>query len=272
MYFLGVLPALLLGVGSLAVAISSQWIGRLRFWRRAGWFVALSLALGPGLIVNGLLKPTWGRPRPAHVAEFGGAVQYAPVWSPGVAPGATSFPSGHASMGFFLMVPAFLLYRKHRRLAVLLFALGLIFGSTVGLARMIQGRHFPSDVLWSAACVYYSALFLYVFFRFDKPGTARTSGSRGDLMTGGMRDQSAHAINTKYIRYRMCPRRAPISISWPTGVGCVTRISPSSLTWAYNLEQRQQHTAPRTRARPYTESNSATETDSTLPRQTLLHV
>jgi membrane-associated PAP2 superfamily phosphatase len=162
-----VLPALLLGAGALAVSIGSCWIDRLRFWRKAGWFVALSLALGPGLIVNGLLKPSWGRPRPAHIVEFGGTVQYAPVWSPGVAPGAMSFPSGHASMGFFLIVPAFLLYRKHRLLAVLFFALGLCLGSTVGLARMIQGRHFPSDVLWSAACVYYSALFLYILFRFD---------------------------------------------------------------------------------------------------------
>jgi len=82
-------------------------------------------------------------------------------------------------MGFFLMVPGFLLYRKHRRLALLLFGVGLAAGGAVGLARIIQGRHFASDVLWSAACVYYSALFLFVLFRLDLAGAA-TSGAAGD--------------------------------------------------------------------------------------------
>ena len=33
-------------------------------WRRVGIFLLLSLAIGPGLIVNGVFKNAWGRPRP----------------------------------------------------------------------------------------------------------------------------------------------------------------------------------------------------------------
>jgi membrane-associated PAP2 superfamily phosphatase len=168
LYDVGPLPGLVLGIGGLAVAGLALVAPRLRRWQRMGCFLALSLALGPGLIVNGLLKPHWDRPRPSQLAAFGGSSPYAPVWSPGTVATGTSFPSGHASMGFFLMVPGFLAYRRNRRLARLLFTFGLLAGVLIGMARIVQGRHFPSDVLWSAACVYYSSLVLYLLFRFDR--------------------------------------------------------------------------------------------------------
>jgi membrane-associated PAP2 superfamily phosphatase len=178
----GCLPALVIGIGGLVVALGALVVPALRRWRKAGAFLALALVLGPGLIVNGLLKPYWGRPRPVQLAAFGKSADYAPVWTPAGKAAGRSFPSGHASMGFFLMVPAFLYYRRRRRLALLLFTVGLLAGGIVGFTRVLQGRHFPSDVLWSAACVYYSALFLYVLFRYHR---AEAEGSAADGRTEG---------------------------------------------------------------------------------------
>ncbi len=168
-YDFGALPGLAVGISGLVVALVSLCVSALRSWRtvKVGFFLALSLAIGPGLIVNGVLKPHWGRPRPNQLALFGGTAAYSPAWIPGGEVKGKSFPSGHASMGFFLMVPAFLLYRRNRRWAIVLFSSGLATGGVVGLARIVQGGHFASDVLWSAACVYFSAFLLYLLFRFD---------------------------------------------------------------------------------------------------------
>src|SRR5207244_1595195 len=64
--------------GLLAVGAGLVWCGSLRrrAWvrhRRACALIVLALALGPGLLVNGILKPLWGRPRPHQVQVFGGS-------------------------------------------------------------------------------------------------------------------------------------------------------------------------------------------------------
>jgi membrane-associated PAP2 superfamily phosphatase len=185
LYDYGPLPAMLLGVTGLVVLAGGLVWRRMRQWQKVGAFLVLSLVVGPGVIVNGLLKPYWGRPRPAQLADFGGTAEYTPVWQPGTEVTGTSFPSGHASMGFFLMAPGFLFYRTNRRLAVLLFTLGLSAGILVGTARIIQGRHFPSDVLWSAACVYYTTLVMYLLFGLNKRTIAGASneGAAGDVVS-----------------------------------------------------------------------------------------
>jgi len=161
-YCYGVLPGLALGFGGLAVALLGFFWGRLRPWRRAGLFFALLLLLGPGLLVNGLFKPHWMRPRPVQTAAFGGPEQFEPVWDMGRNAHGRSFPSGHASMGFYLMAPAFLFYARRRRLALAWFGVGLAGGAVMGLTRIVQGGHFASDVLWSGGCVYLTGLLLYV--------------------------------------------------------------------------------------------------------------
>ena len=41
---------------------------------RAAWFLVVTLALGPGVVTNLVLKDHWHRPRPIDVTEFGGSV------------------------------------------------------------------------------------------------------------------------------------------------------------------------------------------------------
>lgn len=175
-YQLGIVPAWGLGIGGLVVAMLGFFWTRVRPWRRAGLFLALLLLLGPGLLVNALFKPHWMRPRPAQTAAFGGQEQFEPVWDMGQNIRSRSFPSGHASMGFYLMAPAFLVYKRRRRLALTWFGVGLIGGAVMGLTRIVQGGHFASDVFWSAGCVYLTGLLLYALLRLGRtqPATDAT--------------------------------------------------------------------------------------------------
>ncbi len=164
LYHWGVYPGLALGLGGLVVAIAGLVIPPLRRWRKEGLFLALLLLIGPGLVVNVWFKGCWGRPRPCETAMFGGARPFVPAGMPGPTEG-RSFPSGHASMGFFLMAPAFFLYRRNKRLALWFFVLGLTAGTVIGLGRIVQGRHFASDVVWSAGMIYLCGWCLDMLFQ-----------------------------------------------------------------------------------------------------------
>src|SRR5262249_32010680 len=49
---------------------------------RSALFLIVSLALGPGLLVNAVLKEGWARPRPGMVTQFGGNYTFMPWWDP----------------------------------------------------------------------------------------------------------------------------------------------------------------------------------------------
>jgi lipid A 4'-phosphatase len=121
--------------------------------RRKLSYLLLVLALGPGLLVNGVFKAEWGRARPATVSELGGERLYTP---PGVVSDQCerncSFVSGHASMGFFPLALAWVFGRRRW------LWLGLASGALVGCGRMLQGAHFFSDVLFAGWSVYAVAL------------------------------------------------------------------------------------------------------------------
>ena len=166
LYELGVYPAWFIGLGGLLMALASLFWSKLKPYRDAGLFFVLMLALGPGLLVNGIFKPYWGRPRPYQTILFGGTREYLPVGDMGKRLEGASFPSGHASMGFYLMAPGFVLYRRRPGWAVMFFALGLVGGTIMGMARIVAGSHFASDVVWSAGMVYFTGLGLSALFHF----------------------------------------------------------------------------------------------------------
>lgn len=128
------------------LAVKIRWPERLSsaLWRR--WWVSLvALALGPGLLVNGLLKAYMGRPRPIQVNQFGGTADYVPVWTHSTACQANcSFVSGEASFGLFLIVFAFWFAGAMRWPALALIGL---FGVAMSLNRVAFGAHFLSDVV-----------------------------------------------------------------------------------------------------------------------------
>jgi lipid A 4'-phosphatase len=173
LYDWGIYPGWVLGLGGLAAWLASFWRPKLVRWRDEGLFYFLLLVLGPGMLVNGVLKPCWGRPRPNAVVPFGGQRDFLPVWQWGGLQNEASFPSGHASMGFYLMAPAFVYFRRRPRLALGFMVLGLAGGGVIGLARIVAGGHFPSDVVWAGGFVYFTALMLAWPFKFGECGDDR---------------------------------------------------------------------------------------------------
>jgi lipid A 4'-phosphatase len=134
---------------------------RLRHLRRYGLFMLLAIAIGPGLLVNTVFKDNWGHPRPDSLEVFGGKHHYLPPLAKGPKGDGESFPCGHASAGFAYLVFWFVLRGSHRRLAAAGLAIALVLGGVIGLGRIMQGRHYLSDVLWSGYICYLVCLALY---------------------------------------------------------------------------------------------------------------
>ena len=168
LYHYGVLPAYLLTGGALALLIAGFFWAKAYPWRRSALFLVLMMALGPGLLVNTVFKDHWGRPRPRQMQSFGGDRQFHEVWERGEGGAGRSFPSGHASAAFYLMAPYFVLRARARRRARVALLAGCCYGVFMGIARMAQGGHFPSDVLWAGGMVYLVGLALYYLLRLDE--------------------------------------------------------------------------------------------------------
>lgn len=174
-YRYGPLPGVVVGIAAAVVAVVGRWRPQHRMWgpsrdtQRACVFLALLLALGPGLIINSGFKSMWGRPRPSECVNFGGASRFVPVGvaSQQLKPN-SSFPSGHASIAFYWMAPGFVLANRQRRLALGFFAGGTAYGLVMGAIRMAQGGHFLSDVIWAGAIVYLTGVVLARWVLHDR--------------------------------------------------------------------------------------------------------
>ena len=160
-------PALLIAgiAGTLIVTAlnllrGTNWLG-LR--QRGLVFVLLCAALGPGLLVNVVLKDHWGRARPAQIEAFGGTAAYTPPVIPSdECDHNCSFVAGDPSAGFFYLSFAMLAGSVPGAIAATSLGLGL------GLLRMAQGGHFLSDVLFSGLLM--AALVRFLYLLLIEPG------------------------------------------------------------------------------------------------------
>jgi len=154
LYRWAAVPAAVIAAAALLALFAGFFAARWTDWRRPALFILLFIAIGPGLTINLLLKEQIGRARPREIVEFGGSHQFTQFWQPGDAGGNSSFPSGHAAIAFFTIAPWFALRGRHKRTAGAFLALGLTFGILVGIARILQGGHFASDILWAGGLLY----------------------------------------------------------------------------------------------------------------------
>ncbi|MDY8109250.1 phosphatase PAP2 family protein [Fulvimarina sp. 2208YS6-2-32] len=108
------------------------------------WLLS-GLVLGPGLIVNGLLKEHWGRPRPRQVDVFGGDAVHQMVWViSDWCDRNCSFVSGEASSSAWLVAAALVTPQPVRLAAT---AMALVYAGLLSLNRIAFGGHFLSDVI-----------------------------------------------------------------------------------------------------------------------------
>jgi lipid A 4'-phosphatase len=142
-------------------------------------FSALSYALIPGVVVNGLIKPFWGRARPYNIVDFGGALHFtSPFEIGGQCTKACSFVSGETSALFTCATLAllFLVPKLAKKLQGP--AVWVIFGlATFGSAlRIAVGAHFLSDVVFSALLS--SALVLMFALCLPSPHRRSSAGQK----------------------------------------------------------------------------------------------
>ncbi len=126
------------------------------------FFLVLSAAIGPGLIVNSILKENIGRARPREIIEFGGDKIYSgAARSSNQCYSNCSFSSGHAAMGFYFTVIAYIFQRKFTKI----YLYGVLFGILVGISRIIMGGHFASDVIISGFILLFTNHLIYILWQ-----------------------------------------------------------------------------------------------------------
>jgi lipid A 4'-phosphatase len=177
LYDYGEIPGILMAVAALALYIAARR-GTIRAeYSRPCLVVILTVILGPGLAINGILKSYWGRPRPADVVSLGGNWEFRKVGQIGTPGRGKSFSCGHCSMAFATAsVAAF--YPMHPVVGAAALMGGIAFGVVTGVARMAQGGHFATDVLWSGVVILsLIAALYYLVFRIPEHEAARRSGA-----------------------------------------------------------------------------------------------
>ncbi|MAY63248.1 MAG: phosphoesterase [Rhizobiales bacterium] len=150
--------------------------------RKPVWLLA-GLALGPGLIVNAILKELWGRPRPHQVDAFGGDAVYQKVWViSDWCSGNCSFVSGEASASAWLVAAAIVSPKPIRRAAT---AMAVFYAGSLSLNRVAFGGHFLSDVIlaWLICGLVFALLYRVL------PARAHSFRSRGGRISTRASDQ-----------------------------------------------------------------------------------
>lgn len=134
---------------------------------RASLFLLSTLILGPGLVVNLLLKEHWGRPRPVMVTDFGGDMPYVEVWRiTDYCARNCSFVAGEASSALWLTAIALVVPRAWRWPV---FIVAGILAVALSLNRIAFGGHFLSDVLLSWGLTALVIAILYRLFYVSPP-------------------------------------------------------------------------------------------------------
>ena len=131
--------------------------------RSGVFFLFITAIVSPGLIVNEGFKENFGRARPNQIEEFNGTKDFTRAFKiSNQCEHNCSFSSGHAAMGYFFSAIAYttsLLYFNR------IYISGVVFGSIVGLSRIMMGGHFLSDVVVSAFIVLFFNHIIFILWK-----------------------------------------------------------------------------------------------------------
>ena len=146
---------------------------------RAAVLMVTTLAIGPGIVTNSILKDHWGRSRPIDVMAFGGDEHFVPWWDPRCdCPGNCSFVAGEPSVAFWTLAPAARSTSRRRSPAT---AAALAFAAGIGLVRQAgRGHFFTAFVLQVASPSPRRAMHGVLFrWRAPAPATSDQASERG---------------------------------------------------------------------------------------------
>jgi membrane-associated PAP2 superfamily phosphatase len=119
---------------------------------RTALFMLLTLAIGPGIVANLVLKDHWHRARPIDILYFGGNDRFMPWWDPrGTCPNNCSFIAGEPSGAFWTMAAAAVAPPQWQIAA---YSAAVTFGVALGILRMAAGGHFFTDVVFAGVFMY----------------------------------------------------------------------------------------------------------------------
>ena len=190
-----VAPACLAMIGKIFFPRRRMLIGA-----RAALFLIVTMALGPGVLTNLILKDHWGRARPIDVTELGGTSRFTAWWDPrGDCPTNCSFVAGEPSGAFWTLAPAALAPPQWRLLA---YSGALAFGGAVGLLRIAGGGHFFSDVAFAGVFIFlliwvtHGLLFRWRTTRTTDAAMERIFASAGEAMQNAFRPASTRLASS----------------------------------------------------------------------------
>lgn len=152
---------------------------------RASLFLLSSLVIGPGLLVNAILKEHWGRPRPRDIVEFGGSLPFSGAWQAAEhCLSNCSFVSGEASSAIWLTALALVVPKGFARPV---FAWTTAIAALVSLNRIAFGGHFLSDVLIAWALTLFVTGLLYRLIYVSPPPAISGERLEAGLTALGLR-------------------------------------------------------------------------------------
>ncbi len=148
-------------------AISKQQ--KLSIWRDAkvAYAIIASFVIGPGLIVNGVLKEVVLRSRPRDVLVFGGDSPFVPVGQlAGSCASNCSFVSGEAAIAPIMVLSILLFPKQWQKPAMLIL---LPCSLAMALLRVAFGAHYMSDaILGYGITLLTFSVIAQVILRFSK--------------------------------------------------------------------------------------------------------
>lgn len=152
-------------------------------------FLIITLVLGPGILVNVVLKDnSTGRARPDDVQQFDGSHSFTPFYKvANQCEKNCSFVSGHAAMGFYFVAFAWVFHSRR------VLRYGIVLGAFVGFGRIIQGGHFLSDIIFAFWVTYFTAMLVARWYKLplDRPLEALN----GDAFRAGLNDNQLPLVS-----------------------------------------------------------------------------
>jgi len=127
------------------------------------FYLLITISIGPGLIVNYILKDHFGRARPAQITYFHGNKEFTPAFViSNQCINNCSFSSGHAAISYYLTSVAYLCSSVY---FTRIYFSAIFFGTMVGFIRILVGGHFLSDVIASCFIILIVNHLCYVLWK-----------------------------------------------------------------------------------------------------------